>query len=214
MSSQKRIETNHIANDFLVESLDHAIWSTSKHTDITTYWLGDPAPMERYLSARLLWSDTAFYVRFEASQNEPLIVSGSPCFTKKTLGLWERDVCEIFVAPNAQDRNRYFEFEIAPTGEWLDLAIHMAPENRETDWHYSSEMTTAARIEKDRVLMACRIPWEAFGRRPCAGDIWLGNLFRCVGKDPNRGYLAWRPTRTPEPNFHVPDAFGEFEFVD
>ena len=32
-------------------------------------------------------------------------------------------------------------------------------------------------------------------------------LFRMEGKAP-RKYLAWSPTRTRKPSFHVPDAFG------
>jgi hypothetical protein len=39
------------------------------------------------------------------------------------------------------------------------------------------------------------------------------NLCRCVGEDPDRGYLAWRPTHTAEPNFHVPTAFGTIVFT-
>jgi len=42
---------------------------------------------------------------------------------------------------------------------------------------------------------------------------WRVNLFRCVGKDPDRGYLAWQSTRTPKPNFHVPQVFGWLVFV-
>jgi len=74
-------------------------------------------------------------------------------------------------------------------------------------------MQSAAKIEQDKVVMAIKIPFSALGRTPKAGDIWLGNLFRCVGKDPTRGYLAWQPTKTKEPAFHVPKAFGEFQFV-
>ena len=32
-------------------------------------------------------------------------------------------------------------------------------------------------------------------------------LYRMEGKSP-RLYLAWSPTKTPKPNFHVPEAFG------
>ena len=32
-------------------------------------------------------------------------------------------------------------------------------------------------------------------------------------EDPTRGYLAWRPTLTKSPNFHVPSKFGNFRFV-
>ena len=160
----------------------------------------------------MLWSDTALYVRFDASQREPLVVSDTANVAQKTIGLWDRDVCELFVAPDASQRNEYFEFEIAPNGEWLDLGIEVASQERQTDWDYTSQMTSAAKIGKEKIVMVIKVPWEAFGVRPRIGDVWLGNLFRCVGQGPTRGYLAWQPTETEKPNFHVPEKFGEFLF--
>ena len=159
-----------------------------------------------------MWSDTALYVRFDASQSEPLVVSEKADLTKKIRRLWDRDVCEIFIAPDASLRNKYFEFEIAPNGEWIDLGIEVAYPARKTDWDYKSGMTSAAKIEKAKVVMAIKIPFASLGKTPKAGDVWLCNLFRCVGKDPARGYLAWQPTETEKPNFHVPEKFGEFRF--
>src|ERR1044072_4909594 len=74
-------------------------------------------------------------------------------------------------------------------------------------------MQSKSVVEKDGILMAIKIEWKAFGKTPKAGDVWLGNIFRCIGKDPTRGYLAWSPPLTKEPRFHVPEKFGEFEFV-
>jgi hypothetical protein len=74
-------------------------------------------------------------------------------------------------------------------------------------------MESAARIETGKVSMAIKIQWKAFGKTPKVNDVWKGNLFRCVGSGETRGYLAWSPTETETPNFHVPEAFGEFEFV-
>jgi len=203
----------HVPKDFDINKLDDPTWKKAAKASVTTYWSGAEAPEGRRFWAWLLWSDTALYVRFEANQTEPLVVSEKPDLTKKVKGLWERDVCEIFIAPNRSEANKYFEFEIAPTGEWIDLGIELTPKERLTDWDYMSKLESAARIEKGGVVMAIKIPFASLGKTPKAGDVWLGNLFRCVGKDPTRGYLSWRPTKTPKPNFHVPSAFGEFHFT-
>jgi hypothetical protein len=175
------------------------------------YWSGTEAPPARHAEARVLWSDAALHIRFHCHQDEPLIVNPTPQRETKTVGLWERDVCEIFVAPDARVPERYFEFEAAPTGEWLDLAIHLMPEARETDWGFPSGMTAAARVSTNEIMIAMRIPWNSLGHTPAAGERWRTNLFRCVGATEGRGYLAWQPTRTPRPNFHVPQAFGWLE---
>lgn len=128
------------------------------------------------------------------------------------MGLWDRDVCEIFLAPDPNFPENYFEFEAAPTGEWLDVAISWTGEQRQPDWEFESRMTTAARVEADRIIIAMRIPWSERIRQPEAGERWRLNLFRCIGADPTRGYLAWQPTGTKEPNFHLPKVFGWLVF--
>jgi hypothetical protein len=141
------------------------------------------------------------------------VLNENPQTDAKTMQLWERDVCELFVAPDRVEPRRYVELEIAPTGEWLDLRLDWR-DDEPRDWEYHSGMAPAAQIEKDRVNLAMRVPWNAFDGRPRSGDVWLGNLFRQVGAGGSRGYLAWSPTYTPEPQFHVPEKFGEFVFVD
>lgn len=208
-----KIQIKHIEDDFSVQEFENNSWEKASEIIIEKYWSGEIAPVGRHFKTQLLWSNHAFYVRFEANQTEPLVVSDAPNLATKTRGLWDRDVCEIFVAPDSQEPRKYFEFEIAPNGEWIDLGIYQKPDERITDWDYDSGMQAAARIEKDKIVMAIKIKWQAFGNTPRANDIWRGNLFRCVGAGATRGYLAWQPTRTPQPAFHVPEAFGEFEFL-
>ena len=213
MTLSKRLKITKINSDFDIKALSSELWDKAQDVSVCQYWSGVTAPAGRHFTACLLWSDKALYVRFEAAQDEPLIVSEKPDLSKKIRGLWDRDVCEIFIAPDKSTPNKYFEFEIAPTGEWIDLGIEVTPKERLTDWDYKSNMTSAARIDKNKVVMAIKIPFAALGKTPKSGDIWLGNLFRCVGKDPTRGYLAWQPTMTKEPAFHVPEKFSEFKFT-
>lgn len=206
------VEALYTKVDLTADQIEHQEWSKAKPVQITRYWSGVEAPKGRHAEARLLWSDEALNVRFVCRQEEPLVVNPTPQTTKKTLGLWDRDVCEIFIAPDLSQPERYFEFEVAPTGEWIDLAIHWKPEGRETDWEFRSDMTAAARIDKDQIMMAMRIPWDDWIHKPQRGERWRVNLFRCIGGGKDRGYLAWQPTRTPEPNFHVPQVFGGLVF--
>lgn len=208
-----RIKVSQIKDDFSIKELDHQSWKKASEILIDKYWSGEIAPVGRHFKAKLLWTANALYVRFEASQNEPLVISDQPNLKSKTRGLWERDVCEIFLAPKKDEPRRYLEFEIAPNGEWIDLGIYQKPDERITDWDYDSGMQSAARIEKDRVLMAIKIEWKAFGATPKQDDVWLGNIFRCVGAGAARGYLTWQPTLTKEASFHVPERFGAFEFT-
>lgn len=202
------IVANYINEPIAAGQFDHAAWGNCQPVKIEHYWSGDPAPASRRAEARLCWSDEALHVRFIGEQHEPLIVADNPITDRKTLGLWDRDVCEIFVAPDPTHPQRYFEFEAAPTGEWIDLGIIITPTGRETDWDFNSGMEAAALIEPQSVKIGIRVPWSPSIPKPAKGNVWLMNLFRCVGPEAPDRYLAWRPTRTPEPNYHVPEAFG------
>ncbi|HEU4434966.1 MAG TPA: carbohydrate-binding family 9-like protein [Pyrinomonadaceae bacterium] len=200
------------AKPIAVGAFDHSVWENCEPVRIEHYWSGDLAPASRHAEARLCWSDEALHVRFVCEQHEPLIVAENPVTDRKTLGVWDRDVCEIFLAPDATHPERYFEFEAAPTGEWVDLGIVVTPTGRETDWDFQSGMTTVAKLEPQSLKITIRIPWSRVIPQPKKGDVWRVNVFRCVGPEAPERYLAWRPTRTPEPNYHVPEAFGTLRF--
>ncbi|HEY1404343.1 MAG TPA: carbohydrate-binding family 9-like protein [Pyrinomonadaceae bacterium] len=216
MNEDNIVEARRARAQVNVAELDHAEWAQARPVRLARYWSGEDAPPARQGEARLLWDEAALSARFVCEQREPLVVSATPERERKTLGLWDRDVCEMFVAPHADDPARYFEFEVAPTGEWLDLAVRMTPAGRATDWDFYSGMTASARIAADSITVAMRVPWEAFGIAvaPRAGERWRVNLFRCVGEGEARGYIAWQPTHTVEPNFHAPEKFGWLQFSD
>jgi hypothetical protein len=198
--------------DVSVGDFDHPVWSSAQPAYIRRYWSGAAAPPSRYAEARIVWSAEALTVRFKCEQTEPPIVSPLPQLQQKTIGLWERDVCEFFVAPDPAHPNRYLEFEVAPTGEWLDLAIELIDGVRHTNWEFPSGMKAVARVDGEQIMLGMRLPWSESLPQPQVGDVWRANLFRCVGLGEER-YLAWQPTETPQPNFHVPEAFGRLGFV-
>ena len=206
------IIARYVGHPISESDFDNESWQQCEPISIEHYWSGEAAVRDRHAEARICWSDEALQVRFVGVQREPLIVSANPQTDKKTLGLWDRDVCEIFLAPDAANPSRYFEFEAAPTGEWIDLGIVVRPAGREPDWDLVSGLKTASKLEEDRLFVGMRIPWSEAIPKPKPDDSWRVNLFRCVGPEAPERYLAWQPTGTPEPNFHVPEAFGSLRF--
>ena len=202
----------YVATPLEVDDFDNEVWRRCEPVTIAHLWSGAPAAVGRHAEARICWSNEGLHVRFVGNQHEPLVVSAEPKTDQKTVGLWDRDVCEIYVAPDATNPSRYYEFEASPAGEWIDLGILITPEGRETDWDYRSNMKTAANVSEKEVRILITIPWSDSIPKPKPSDLWLVNLFRCVGPEAPERYLAWRPTGTPEPNYHVPAAFGPLHF--
>jgi alpha-galactosidase len=211
MAKDDIITANYV-EDLAAGDFNSPEWHKAGPVDIDQRWSGETAPSSQHAEVRILWSNEGLSVRFVCRQIGPPIVNPSPQLEHKTIGLWDRDVCEIFLAPNAETPDRYFEFEAAPSGEWVDLAVQVTPTKCEKDFDFQSHMTVAASLSDDQITIGMRIPWSNNIPKPNSGDEWLVNLFRCVGRG-NRRYLAWQPTRTEVPNFHVPESFGRLRFV-
>ncbi len=209
---KKIIEGVYSSQDLEPSQCTDPAWHHAQPIHITQTWAGQPAPESRHSEARILWTDRYLLARFICCQEEPLIVCPTPQTERKTVRLWDRDVCEIFVAPETDTPERYFEFEASPAGEWIDIAITFTPAGRETNLEFHSGMKASATILPGQTIITIAIPWSTVLPKPQPGDAWRVNLFRCVGAGDER-YLAWQPTFTEEPNFHMPEAFGWLRFV-
>jgi hypothetical protein len=79
--------------------------------------------------------------------------------------LWDRDVVEMFLGDDWKNIRHYREFEIAPTGDWIDLAIDLDHESDDQSWR--SGWTTAAHIDEGKHIWyaAARIPLRAISSR-------------------------------------------------
>jgi hypothetical protein len=132
--------------------------------------------------------------------------------------LWDRDVVEIFLGDDWDNIRHYREFEIAPTGDWIDLAIDLDRRGQDRNWR--SGWKTTARIEEQAKIWyaACRIPLKSVSEKEVRpGTRWRANLYRIDGEGPDsqRRFLCWQPTcaANRDPN-HVPENFGTLIFVE
>lgn len=192
---------------------DQPGWRAAPLHEISTLWSGQPAPAELKTTARVVWNGEVICFGYECSYTE-LDIDEEYDAGEERYALWERDVCEAFVrSPVEPDERVYKEFEVAPTGQWIDL--HIDRRVMLADWQWGSGMRTAAEIDmKVRIWRACmEIPFTAFGCKPKAGDAWMANLFRCTRFEGERQYLAYSPTFTEKPNFHIPERFLKLRFL-
>ena len=121
--------------------------------------------------------------------------------------LYEEDCVEMFLAPDPAERTRYYEVEVGPLGHFFDIAVDRKTKKSDTAW--SSQPEIATKVDRERA------PRDHRGRAPLARRRARarGRPAAAVRALPHGGqgqrlYLAWSPTRTAKPNFHVPEAFG------
>ena len=165
---------------------------------------------------RAFWTDTDLYLLFRCPYTVlNLFLPAS--HSGPRVGLWDRDVVEMFLGDDWTNIRHYREFEIAPTGDWIDLAIDL--DHKSYDHNWRSGWQTMARIDEANKVWyaAARIPLSAVSAKPVQdGTKWRMNLYRIdgLGADPQRHFLCWQPTcvQNRDPN-HVPEHFGTLVFT-
>jgi hypothetical protein len=164
---------------------------------------------------RGFWTATDLYLLF-LSPYRSLNVFQPPEHDRPRRGLWDRDVVEIFLGDDWENIRHYREFEIAPTADWIDLAIDLDRRGQDRNWR--SGWQTTARVDEQAKIWhaACRIPLQSVSSNPVRpGTRWRANLYRIDGEGPDarRRFLCWQPTcvQNRDPN-HVPENFGTLVF--
>ena len=130
--------------------------------------------------------------------------------------LYEEDVVEVFLAPEAI--TRYFELEVNPLGTTFDGIIDSPDGVRatmKTDLAWTCDgLFAAIRRDNEVVDTVIRIPFSSLGRKaPVDGETWRANFYR-IDRSETRDseFSAWQPTMKQPADFHVPAAFGEIRF--
>ena len=80
---------------------------------------------------RLFWTNEFLYLLFVCPY-DTLNIFLPAQNDRPRLGLWDRDVVEMFLGADWDNIGHYREFEIAPTGDWIDLSIEMDLKTRRT----------------------------------------------------------------------------------
>jgi hypothetical protein len=186
---------------------DEWVWRSTPSVFFCTDWQGENEDPPRGTSVQMLWSPDFLYVRFRCRFRE--IYAYDDCFSRRD-ELWLRDVAEVFIQPDTYDPGNYKEFEISPNGDWLDLDIC---QGNKSDLLCDLISNVTVRADAAAWIAELAIPFSCMTDAFDPGKIWRLNLFRIEGAEPNRFYSAWQPTYTPQPNFHVPEQFGELHFV-
>lgn len=186
-----------------------AAWDAAEPVAFNADWQGKNPDPELETQVRLLWTAETLYLHFRSRYRTLTVFSDAPANGRRD-HLWDRDVVEVFLQPDPTYPGHYFEFEVSPNGYWIDLDIEHGDRSDP-----NSGMKCRTHIdEKSKVWTAeVAIPLRSLALHFGPSSIWRANFFRVEGSSEPRFYSSWRPTNTPQPNFHVPTAFGKLKFL-
>ncbi len=184
-------------------------WELSAPLRFNADWQGKHADSERETEVRLLWTPESLFVRFHAKYRAINVFPDAEPDGRRDQ-LWDRDVAEVFLQTDPSRLRRYKEFEVSPNGLWIDLDI--APGEKHDLKSGLQRRVTLNEAAKTWVAELA-LPMKCLVDRFDPAATWRVNFYRVEGTAEPRFYSAWRPTGTPAPNFHIPEAFGELVFA-
>jgi len=183
-------------------------WALAQPLRFDTDWRGENPDLARRTEVRLLWTNENLYLRFRCNYRTLTIFADGDANGRRDQ-LWDRDVAEVFLQTDASQPRRYWEFEISTNGMWIDLEI--SPEGKRDP---SSGMKSRVVVNESEKIWTAQLalPISELVNIFHPSAEWRANFFRVEGATEPRFYSSWRPTLTPQPNFHVPEAFGTLRF--
>ena len=185
------------------EEFEHDVSGKSDHADVLT----------RVAAA---WTNKYMYFAFSCRYDALNTYQGED-ISKERWELWNRDVAEVFVNPQPERVTHYYEFEVAPNNQWIDLEIEKTKKPfNDAAWNSGFEHATKIDSKNHVWTAEMRIPLQSMKVDLIrAGAKWRVNFFRAAGQGPDnhRKFLAWSiiPDGT---TFHVPARFGILTLVD
>lgn len=186
-----------------------AEWQRANPVVFSSDWQGKNSDPSRQTQVRILWSEQTLYLQFECHYQELYVFEDSEPNGRRD-HLWDRDVAEAFLQPDPSRSRFYREFEVSPNGMWIDLDILPGGlANLKSRLQRSVEINP----ELHTWTAELAIPMKALTTQFDRSKIWRANFYRIEGSKEPRTYLAWQPTHTATPNFHVPSSFGSLRFA-
>ena len=185
-------------------------WETAPPISFSADWQGKNTDKQRETQVRLFWNPEFLFLRFDALYRTITVFADSESSGRRD-HLWDRDVCEVFLQPPDSAARAYKEIEVAPNGFWIDLEISPG-QKRDMGSGLRRRVNINERTKQWHAVLA--LPMKSLVEHLKMPAVWRVNFFRVEGASEPRFYSAWRPTNTPEPNFHVPEAFGALVFTE
>lgn len=185
--------------------LDNPVWQKADVARVEYSSLKYEAHPALTTSVRVLYSDKFIYFGWECPFTK-LTVFDKPTVERERMGLWEKDVVEVFIGSDPTNINHYAEYEVAPTNERLDVYCRLPEKN----FAWDGRAQSAVKVDKSRKVFTVewRMPLELLGPQPAPGTRWRMNLYRCDRE--NNASMAWSPVL--KSSFHTPEKFGVLEF--
>lgn len=201
------VHAKHVTEEPKIDGvLDEEVWQMAAPAHVEYSSENYTARPDLATTVRVLWTDNHLYFGWECPFTALTVFD--PANTKdERIGLWEKDVVEMFIGPDPGKIKRYGEYEVSPSNEWVDLICDLP----DKDFAWNGGLESAVKVDTQRKVFTVEIRLNVdklTEKKPTPGARWTLNLYRIDRA--NKAFLAFSPVLTG--SFHTPEKFGVLEF--
>ncbi|MBI9061194.1 MAG: hypothetical protein JEZ14_04360 [Marinilabiliaceae bacterium] len=200
-------------NDESLEAVSQALDVCQSESIDVVNW--ETYPYKPEVSFKIAYSEDALYVKFSVVEKAVRAINDQP-----NGSVWEDSCCEFFCD---FDGKGYYNLETNCIGTQL---LGWGNGNREhADAKVINSIKKLSSLGTEpfdvktgefnyEIVMA--IPASAFYAHQLSfkkGMCFRANFYKCGDKTPDAHFLSWNPIEVEQPNFHLPEFFGEVELL-
>ena len=173
----------------------------------------DQFPVKLPVTVRVAHDKQKLYLLYNITGEQLRAVN-----TKDFGSVWEDSCVEFFVQHKGDKAYQNFEFNafgalLATVHETREISENLSVKLMSSIVRFSTirHYYKVGEEVSDWTLYV-EIPKEAIGftsGEKMSGQTILANFYKCGDETPEPHFISWKPIDTPEPNFHVPQFFGE-----
>ena len=193
---------------------DDPIWKNAAAlTDFRFPWQERVAPATTF---RALWSEEYLSFQFVV-RDDDIVLGEGQTQEEAVLG---SDRVELFFAADANLQN-YYTLEMDPRA-WVFDAHGRQYRKIDSNWNWPGLQLAASRTEEGYILEG-RIPmasfaelglWQDDAHRRLRCGVFRAEFAHAADGRIRQNWISWIQPDSPEPDFHIPSAFGNWELVE
>ena len=142
--------------------------------------------------------------------------------------VWQDSCVEFFVAPDIQKARQYFNLEINAGGIPL-MSYQIVPriESKYLSKNDIQEIKIANSLSDEIIheiqeptewTIEVALPFSILKKHssiscPSSGVKWFANFYKHAENNSHPHWLSWTYIKNSQPDFHLPEFFGEIEFL-
>ena len=202
---------------------DSGVWQGVEAAAIDN-WMGDEPSHKPTAQVKAVYDDEAIYINFRVEDKYVRAVA------KGYHGdVWEDSCVEFFFTPGDDIAQGYFNVETNCGGTMLfnrqttrgvDVVKVADEDCDKVKMYHTLDEIVDPEIKADTTWqLQYRLPFEVIEKyaptfvKPAPGKKWQANFYKCADETSHPHWLTWNIIKESQPNFHVPEFFGIFEFI-